>query len=92
MCCAVLASVSQARCASSGQTGSGKTTQVPQFILDSGLLPEESPLVLCTQPRRIAAMSVAERIAQERGQALGQEVGYQVWLLMKDPPFERGKL
>lgn len=41
-------------------------------------LTADSPIVLCTQPRRIAAISVAERVAQERGQAVGHEVGYQV--------------
>ena len=62
----------------SGATGSGKTTQLPQFILDDGNLPPDSPIILCTQPRRIAAISVAGRVAQERGQSTGKEVGYQV--------------
>ena len=60
----------------SGATGSGKTTQLPQYILDSGLLTPGAPTVLCTQPRRIAAVTVAQRVAAERGQAVGQEVGY----------------
>eukprot|EP00996_Jenningsia_fusiforme_P001416 NODE_22_length_4413_cov_46.662466_g19_i0.p1 GENE.NODE_22_length_4413_cov_46.662466_g19_i0~~NODE_22_length_4413_cov_46.662466_g19_i0.p1 ORF type:complete len:1336 (+),score=259.64 NODE_22_length_4413_cov_46.662466_g19_i0:129-4136(+) len=62
----------------SGETGSGKTTQIPQYVLDGGLLTADRPLVLCTQPRRIAAITVADRVSQERGQRTGQEVGSQV--------------
>ncbi|KIR52870.1 nuclear DNA helicase II [Cryptococcus gattii Ru294] len=61
-------------------TGSGKTTQVPQLLFDE-MIKEGSGggcNIVCTQPRRLAAMSVAERIAEERGQMIGQEVGYQV--------------
>ncbi|GBG62911.1 hypothetical protein CBR_g34283 [Chara braunii] len=52
----------------SGETGSGKTTQVPQYILDDMLEREEGAIcnIICTQPRRIAAVSVAERVAEER--------------------------
>jgi ATP-dependent helicase HrpB len=57
-------------------TGSGKTTQVPQMILDSGLAGAKRIVVL--QPRRVAARTVAARVAWERGTPLGQEVGYQV--------------
>ena len=57
-------------------TGSGKTTQVPQMILDSGLAGQKRIVVL--QPRRVAARTVAARVAWERGTPLGQEVGYQV--------------
>ncbi|WVO16893.1 hypothetical protein L204_104579 [Cryptococcus depauperatus] len=61
-------------------TGSGKTTQVPQLLFDAMIKKGEGAKcnIVCTQPRRLAAMSVAERIAEERGQAIGDEVGYQV--------------
>jgi HrpA-like RNA helicase len=62
-----------------GPTGSGKTTQVPQYIADCpGLLEPGHPVILVTQPRRIAAINAAIRVAQERGQSVGQEVGYLV--------------
>src|SRR5258708_26316201 len=57
-------------------TGSGKTTQVPQMILDAGLAGEKKIVVL--QPRRVAARTVAARVAWERKVKLGAEVGYQV--------------
>ncbi|CAE8631195.1 unnamed protein product, partial [Polarella glacialis] len=58
----------------SGETGCGKSTQVPQLILDS--CPTAKILVM--QPRKIAATTLAERIAQERCCSLGADVGYQV--------------
>ncbi|KAL1595678.1 hypothetical protein SLS60_009367 [Paraconiothyrium brasiliense] len=63
-----------------GATGSGKTTQVPQIILDDAIRRFEAGNcnVICTQPRRLAATSVARRVATERGESLGQSVGYQV--------------
>ncbi len=59
-----------------GETGSGKTTQIPKFCLALGRGQEK--LIGCTQPRRIAARSVAQRLAQELDTPLGQKVGYQV--------------
>ncbi|KIJ17309.1 hypothetical protein PAXINDRAFT_98324 [Paxillus involutus ATCC 200175] len=60
-----------------GQTGSGKTTQLPQYLLESGWAAEGN-VIACTQPRRVAATSVATRVAAEVGVVLGEEVGYTV--------------
>src|SRR3954447_14652054 len=57
-------------------TGSGKSTQVPQILLDHGLLGNGEVVIL--QPRRIAARLLASRVATERSAKLGQDVGYQV--------------
>src|SRR5437762_7105636 len=57
-------------------TGSGKTTQVPQMLLDAGLAGNKKIVVL--QPRRVAARTVAARVAWERSCLLGGEVGYQI--------------
>jgi ATP-dependent helicase HrpB len=57
-------------------TGSGKTTQVPQMLLDAGLAGDKKIVVL--QPRRVAARTVAARVAWERQGKLGDEVGYQI--------------
>lgn len=63
-----------------GETGSGKTTQIPQWCVD--VLPElngkKQNSVACTQPRRVAAMSVATRVAEEMDVKLGNEVGYTI--------------
>ena len=56
-------------------TGSGKTTQVPQMLLDGGACPGR---IVVLQPRRVAARTVAARVAWERGCKLGGEVGYQI--------------
>ncbi|MGH0136635.1 UNVERIFIED_CONTAM: hypothetical protein FKN15_070042 [Acipenser sinensis] len=66
----------------SGMTGCGKTTQIPQFILDDTLKGPAGKVanIICTQPRRISAISVAERVAQERAERLGTTVGYQIRL------------
>lgn len=59
-----------------GETGSGKTTQITQYLAESGLTARGK--IGCTQPRRVAAMSVAKRVAEEFGCRLGQEVGYTI--------------
>lgn len=60
-----------------GETGSGKTTQIPQYLYEAGYC-KDGKKVGCTQPRRVAAMSVAARVAQEMGKKLGNEVGYSI--------------
>jgi ATP-dependent RNA helicase DHX8/PRP22 len=59
-----------------GETGSGKTTKIPQFFLDSNLL--QNKMMAVTQPRRVAAITVSHRVADERNSVLGDEVGYAV--------------
>ncbi|KAG6916849.1 DEAH-box ATP-dependent RNA helicase prp43 [Tephrocybe rancida] len=61
-----------------GETGSGKTTQIPQFVAYSDLPHTRGKLVACTQPRRVAAMSVAKRVADEMDVQLGRQVGYSI--------------
>lgn len=60
-----------------GETGSGKTTQLPQYLHEAGYT-KNGMKVGCTQPRRVAAMSVAARVAEEMGCRLGGEVGYTI--------------
>ncbi|GMP40991.1 hypothetical protein CsSME_00011248 [Camellia sinensis var. sinensis] len=66
----------------SGETGCGKTTQLPQYILESEIESGRGSFcnIICTQPRRISAMAVAERVSTERGEPLGESVGYKVRL------------
>ena len=68
-----------------GETGSGKTTQLPQYLYESGFckkINEEGEEITvkigCTQPRRVAAMSVSARVAEEMNVKLGNEVGYSI--------------
>ncbi|GJJ74976.1 pre-mRNA-splicing factor ATP-dependent RNA helicase DHX16 [Entomortierella parvispora] len=60
-----------------GETGSGKTTQLPQYLYEAGYT-KKGMKIGCTQPRRVAAMSVAARVAEEMGVKLGHEVGYSI--------------
>ena len=59
-----------------GETGSGKTTQLTQYLFEGGFA--KSGLIGCTQPRRVAAVSVAKRVSEEMGVPLGQTVGYTI--------------
>ncbi|KAK6853445.1 ATP-dependent RNA helicase DHX8/PRP22 [Apiospora arundinis] len=59
-----------------GETGSGKTTQLTQYLAEAGFA--NNGMIGCTQPRRVAAMSVAKRVAEEVGCQLGEEVGYTI--------------
>lgn len=77
----------------SGETGCGKTTQIPQYILDHSIQNGKGSMcnIVVTQPRRIVAMSIAERVAWERGETLGKSVGYQVRLEGR-PPLQEGRI
>ena len=74
-------------------TGSGKTTQIPQLILDDYTDRGEGSRcnIICTQPRRLAAISIAQRVAKERGEKLGTSIGYQVRFESRLPE-ERGSV
>ena len=59
-----------------GETGSGKTTQLTQYLHEDEY--SHVGMIGCTQPRRVAAMSVAKRVSEEMGVKLGEEVGYSI--------------
>lgn len=59
-----------------GETGSGKTTQLTQYLAEAGFT--RNGIIGCTQPRRVAAVSVAKRVSEEVGCRLGEEVGYTI--------------
>ena len=61
-----------------GETGSGKTTQIPQFLVNAGFVKQGVTCAACTQPRRVAATSIASRVADEMDVELGTEVGYTI--------------
>jgi len=60
-----------------GETGSGKTTQLPQFLYDAGFC-QHGKVIGITQPRRVAAVTVAKRVAEECNDQLGKKVGYSI--------------
>lgn len=73
----------------SGETGCGKSTQIPQYIFDDWIIKhskseaKQKLNIVCTQPRRISAIGVAERVAQERLEKVGSSIGYQIRLESK---------
>jgi HrpA-like RNA helicase len=66
----------------SGATGCGKSTQVPQYVLEDAIASGRGAAcnIICTQPRRISAVGLAARVAAERGEAVGETIGYSVRL------------
>lgn len=67
-------------------TGSGKSTQIPQYIMEDATEFNKSCRIICAQPRRLSAVSVAERVAFERNEEIGKTVGYQIRLESKVSP------
>ena len=63
-------------------SGCGKTTQVGQFLLDDQIMSGNGSkcYIVCTQPRRISTIAMAERVAEERAETCGHSVGYQIRL------------
>lgn len=68
-----------------GETGSGKTTQISQFLYEDGFC-KNGKIIGCTQPRRVAAISVSKRVSEEMGVELGEEVGYSIRFEDKTSP------
>uniref|UniRef100_A0A3Q3X9C8 RNA helicase n=1 Tax=Mola mola TaxID=94237 RepID=A0A3Q3X9C8_MOLML len=77
-----------------GETGCGKTTRIPRFLLEESVRGGEGAKcnILVTQPRRISAVSVAHRVAQEMGPTLKHSVGYQVRLESRPPEQSGGSM
>lgn len=69
-----------------GETGSGKTTQLPQYLVEDGYTQGNKYQIAVTQPRRVAAMSVAARVSEEMNVVLGKEVGYSIRFDEKTTP------
>lgn len=69
-----------------GETGSGKTTQLPQYLVEDGYTEGNKYQIAVTQPRRVAAMSVAARVSEEMNVVLGKEVGYSIRFDEKTTP------
>lgn len=67
-------------------TGSGKSTQIPQYIMEDATIFNKACRIICAQPRRLSAVSVAERVAFERNEEIGKTVGYQIRLESKVSP------
>jgi len=61
-----------------GETGCGKSTQVPKYVMEDAIKHGEDPKIVVTQPRRMAAVSLARRCAAELGEELGKTVGYKI--------------
>jgi HrpA-like RNA helicase len=73
-----------------GETGSGKSTQIPQILLDHQVVPDNKCIV-CTQPRRVAAVTIAQKVASERNTSVGREVGYSIRFEDKSSPMTKIK-
>lgn len=75
-----------------GDTGCGKSTQIPQFILDACKEQNKICNIIVVEPRRISTVSLAYRIAQERGENIGNTIGYHIRFEKKEPKNEYGSI